>query len=313
MIAPAARTAAVTELLEGTVGVTNLVVLTGVAREPAGDLVMCDVVREAADGLLHDLRVMNLEEDGSIAIDAIDTWLSRRAEEAEREAPGESDDAVVWSQVEERTSDESTLSFTFLAFLTIAAMIAAIGVLLDQPILIVGAMVVGPEFGPLAALCLAITLRRGSLAVRSLRALVVGFPVAIGITVLATLVGRAAGLVKHEQLSRNHPLTEFISQPDTFSFIVAFLASVAGILSLTSAKSGALIGVLISVTTVPAAGSAAVAVALGEYHVAGGSLLQLLVNLVAIVLAGTLTLMLQRSLWQITPAPPRLRNPVHHR
>ncbi|MET0915285.1 MAG: DUF389 domain-containing protein [Jiangellaceae bacterium] len=37
------------------------------------------------------------------------------------------------------------------------------------------------------------------------------------------------------------------------------MAGIAGILSLTAAKSGALIGVLISVTTVPAAGRSAVA------------------------------------------------------
>jgi hypothetical protein len=42
----------------------------------------------------------------------------------------------------------------------VATMIAGIGVMLDQPILIVGAMVVGPEFGPLVALCIGIVTRR---------------------------------------------------------------------------------------------------------------------------------------------------------
>ena len=50
-------------------------------------------------------------------------------------------------------------------------------------------------------------------------------------------------------------------QPDAVSWIVGFLAGVAGILALTSAKSGAFVGLLISVTTVPAAANAAVAVA----------------------------------------------------
>ncbi|MGH8823796.1 MAG: DUF389 domain-containing protein, partial [Jiangellaceae bacterium] len=187
------------------------------------------------------------------------------------------------------------LSITFLTFLSIATMIAGIGVLLDQPILIVGAMVVGPEFGPIAGVCVALALRQRGLAVRSLRALVIGFPVAIGIAFLATLVGRAVGLVDPGMLDTAHPLTSFISRPDAFSFVVSLLAGIAGIVSLTSAKSGALVGVLISVTTVPAAGNTAVALALGEPSTAGGSLLQLAVNVSGMIIAGTLTLLVQRA------------------
>ena len=95
-------------------------------------------------------------------------------------------------------------------------------------------------------------------------------------------------------LDRSHPLTAFISKPDGFSLLVAMLAGVAGILSLTSARSGTLIGVLISVTTVPAAGNTAVALALGHSVIAVGALLQLLINLASILAAGVLVLLLQR-------------------
>jgi uncharacterized hydrophobic protein (TIGR00271 family) len=301
LISPSDRTDDVLSLLDGHTGVTNMVVLAGAAREPAGDVVLCDVAREAADHVVNELDALGLQEHGSIAIENVDTSLSRAAEQAQQEAPGEGVDAVVWNQIEERTSDESTLSVTFLAFLTIATMIAAVGVLLDQLILIVGAMVVGPEFGPIAGLCVALALRERGLAMRSLRALVFGFPIAIGITVLATLVGRATGLVDPDMLDTEHSFTSFISSPDKFSFVVAFLAGIVGILSLTSAKSGALIGVLISVTTVPAAGNAAVALALGEPSTALGSALQLALNLSGMVVAGTLTLLVQRRLWQTSP------------
>jgi uncharacterized hydrophobic protein (TIGR00271 family) len=300
LITPADRTDAVCSLLAETVGVTNVIVLAGAAREPAGDVVLCDVAREAADHLVDRLATLGIEQDGSIAIEEIDTALSRVARQAQADAPGEGVDAVVWNQVEERTSEESTLSATFLIFLSIATLIAGVGVLLDQPILIVGAMVVGPEFGPIAGLCVALALRERELAIRSLRALVIGFPVAIGVTVLATLLARVAGLVEPAMLDSEHPLTSFISRPDAFSFVVALLAGIVGILSLTAAKSGALIGVLISVTTVPAAGSAAVALALGEPGMALGSALQLAINLCGMVIAGTSTLLLQRRLRQRT-------------
>jgi uncharacterized hydrophobic protein (TIGR00271 family) len=300
LISPPDRTDAVCSLLADTIGVTNVIVLAGAAREPAGDVVMCDVAREATDHLVDELIALGIEQDGSIAIEQIDTALSRVARQARLDAPGEGVDAVVWQQVEERTSEESTLSATFLVFLSIATLIAGIGVLLDQPILIVGAMVVGPEFGPIAGLCVALVLRERALAMRSLRALVIGFPAAIGVTVLATLLARVAGLVEPAMLDSEHPLTSFISRPDAFSFVVAFLAGIAGILSLTAAKSGALIGVLISVTTVPAAGSTAVALALGEPRMALGSALQLAVNLCGMVIAGTLTLLFERQLRQRT-------------
>jgi len=75
------------------------------------------------------------------------------------------------------------------------------------------------------------------------------------------------------------------------SLIVALLAGAAGMLSLTSRNSAALVGVFISVTTVPAAGYVAVAGVLG-----GGrrSAVQLLINLVGIVLAGAATLAVRR-------------------
>ena len=63
--------------------------------------------------------------------------------------------------------------------MALACMIASVGIFLDSPILIVGAMIVGPEFGPIAGLCVAIVQRRREVARRSLRALAVGFPVGI--------------------------------------------------------------------------------------------------------------------------------------
>lgn len=301
VIAPPERTDAVVDLLSSEPGATAIVVLPGSSRAPLGDLVTADLAREAANHVLERLERLGLRASGSITLQELDTTISRAAERAEAEAPGHGQDAVVWEQIEETAHEESTLSWTFLLFLSIATTIAGIGVLLDEPILIVGAMVVGPEFGPLAGICVAIVQRRGRALQRSLRALVVGFPLAIGVTILLTLVGRAAGAVDAGMLDRTRPLTAFISHPDKFSFIVAFLAGAAGMLSLTSAKSGALIGVLISVTTVPAAGNVAVAIALDNPGSAGGSALQLSVNLAGIIAAGTLTLLVQRWAWSRRP------------
>lgn len=298
MIVPPDRTAPAIELIESTVGTTHLVVLPGVARDPHGDLVMCDMARESADELLHGLRDMKIDQDGSIAVEGIDLSMSTRADTAEREAPGEGADAVIWEQLAEATHEESTLSFTYLSFMGLATMIAACGVVLDNAILIVGAMAVGPEFGPLAGVCTAIVQRAPRLAARSLIALLIGFASAIVATTVFSLVMDRLDLFSQSMLDAPRPQTSFIWQPDLFSFVVALLAGAAGTLSLTSSKSGALVGVAISVTTVPAAANAAVALSYGEVGQMGGSIAQLMLNLLGIMLAGTATLSLQKRLWR---------------
>jgi uncharacterized hydrophobic protein (TIGR00271 family) len=297
IIVPSGRTDQVVSLIERTVGTAHLVVLPGAARDPRGDVVMCDVAREAADELLRGLKRLGIVDDGAISVEDIDLSLSRRADKAEDEAPGEGVDAVLWESLTDVTHEESTLTVTYLAFLSVATMLAACGVMLDSAILIVGAMVVGPEFGPLAGVCTALVQRRPRLVVRSLVALLVGFPVAMLLTGGFGFLMDLLGIFSQTQFETPHPSTEFIWKPDASSLVVALLAGVAGILSLTSAKSGALVGVAISVTTVPAAANAALALSYGSYSGLWGSTVQLCVNLAGIVIAGTLTLLAQKWFW----------------
>lgn len=297
LITPSDKTDDVVRLIENTIGTTHLVVLSGAARNPSGDVVTCDVAREAGDELLSRLQELDLDKQGSIAVENIDLSLSERADKAEAEAPGEGADAVLWEHLTEATHEESTLSVTYLAFISLATMIAACGVVLDNAILIVGAMAVGPEFGPLAGICTAVVQRAPRLALRSLIALLVGFAVAMAVTVGFSYFMDAVGLFTEAKLEADRPNTGFIYAPDWFSFVVAVLAGAAGTLSLTSAKSGALVGVAISVTTVPAAANASVALIYGDAKQTWLSTGQLLLNLLGIVLAGTLTLLTQKWLW----------------
>ncbi|MFF5173141.1 DUF389 domain-containing protein [Micromonospora sp. NPDC000089] len=297
VIAPLDQSSAVADLLAADPGVTHLAVLPGAARQPQGDLILCDVVRERADNVLHGLQQLGVEARGAVSADDVELTLSDAADRAAREAPGSGADAVVWDEIAAKTGEQTELSGTYLVLITVATMIAGIGVLLDQPILIVGAMVVGPEFGPLAALCVGLLRRQGRTVLRSLQALAVGFLAAMVVTVLSTWALTAAGLFDQDMLLAERPLTDFIWRPDALSWVVGLLAGIAGMLSLTSKKSGSLVGVLISVTTVPAAANVSVAAAYGVWHEAAGSALQLVINLCSIVLAGLATLAVQQFWW----------------
>jgi uncharacterized hydrophobic protein (TIGR00271 family) len=295
IIAPTDLSHRVLDMLCAAPAVSSVVHLHGAARKPEGDVLLCDVAREDASIILGALKELDVHHLGSISVEEVDTAISDVAAEAEKAASGLPSDAVVWEEVEARTSEETELSGSFLSFMVIATLIAAVGVMTDSPILIIGAMVVGPEFGPLAGLSVAAVHGKRDLAKRSLVALAVGFPLGMTVTVLGTLVLRATDIAPATIESRS--LTRFISHPDEFTVIVALLAGVAGILSLTSAKSGALVGVLISVTTIPAAGNAAVAVAYGDFDEWRGAAEQLALNLVLILAAGMATLYVQRRLF----------------
>ena len=301
---PSDLTDRVVAVFEEDPAVSSLAVLRGASVRPAGDVVLADVAREAANELVDQLEALGLPQVGTVHVDPVTTWVSQAGLESERITPGSSADAVVWAEVTQRAYEESELNWTYVAFMTLATLLAGIAIVLDSQILVIGAMVLGPEFVAVAALGLALVRRRGGLFVLALRTLVVGFGVAIAVTTLAALVGRALGWIVVDDVTGPRPDTAFIYTPDKWSFIVAIIAAAAGVLSLTSARVGGLSGVFISVTTVPAAGNVALGLAFGLAGEVSGSALQLLVNISAMAVAGWLTLTVQQLVW---------RRMAHHR
>lgn len=293
VITPPAHADQVRDLLIAEPGATHVIVQPGIAIEPAGDVIEADVTREAVDTVLRRLAALGIDRRGAVTLEHIDTTLSDAADAAEEAAPGDPVDAVIWDDLIMRTGEEARLSISYQAFLTIACLLAAIGAVTNSPVTVVGAMVLGPEFGPLAAIAVGLVLRRGDLIRRGAVALAVGFPVAMGVTALTAALLNITGLIRADTLDHLDQV-DFIYQVGPFSFIVALLAGAAGMLALTSAKSASLVGVFISVTTVPAAAYAAVALVEGNLVQARGSALQLVVNLVGIVVAAAAVLLVSR-------------------
>ena len=293
VVCPARHTDAALRVLREQPGATHIVQLRGAAVEPAGDVVEADLAREATDEVINELCRLGIERDGGITLEALDATMSIAAKVAEKRAPGDPANAVVWEELVGRTGEDSRLTVTFQAFLIIACLLAGVGVVTDSPVTVVGAMVVGPEFGPLAAVAVGLVGRRWDLVRRAVVALGVGFPVAMAVTAVGTALGQMAGLFTRESIEHLQQV-DFIYTVGPFSLIVALLAGAAGMLSLTSSKSAALVGVFISVTTVPAAGFAAVAAVLGDWRRAVESSAQLAVNMVGIVLAAMIVLWLRR-------------------
>ena len=278
--------------------VCNVIWLPGAAQEPAGDVILADVAREDASVTLSDLKELDIHRTGSIALESVETQISLFAERAVERARGSEADAVVWEEVESRTSEQVELSGTYLLFIVLAGLIAAVGIFLNSPILIVGAMVVGPEFGPIAGFCVAFVQRRRHLAARSLVALAAGFSLAITAVYLTTHAFRITGLTpKRVHREQSQPVERDL-QPRLLHVLRRRVRGRGGDAVADTAKSGALIGVLISVTTIPAAANIGVAAAYGDWHAWRGSIAQLAINLASIMAAGTATLYVQRLLYR---------------
>jgi uncharacterized hydrophobic protein (TIGR00271 family) len=278
--------------------VSSLTILRGASVQPKGDVFIADIPRERANPLVDSLRAIGVHHHGTISLNAVDTWISHAGFSAEELAPGQSADAVVWAEVTERAYDDSQLTWTYVSFMILATLLAAIAIVTDSMILVIGAMVLGPEFVPIAALGLAMVRKRPKLFRQALRTLVIGFAISITLVTLIALICHVTHLVDFNEASSPRPGTNFIYHANWWSLVIALIAGAAGVLSLTASKGNGLVGVFISVTTIPASGNIALGLAYGIWNQVLGSSIQLVLNILGMALAGWLTLLLQQKIWK---------------
>jgi len=297
VVSPAGLTGQLIERLSAAPGVQNLVVLREAVRRPEGDAVDFDLSDGAANPVLRELRDLGLARQGSITVERVDATLTD-AGPARETAVLQRETAPVWEMVEATIRGDAVYAPSFYGLLTIAGLIGAVGILTNSQILIVGAMVVGPEYNAIIAVALGFSTRDRPLARDGLFALLWGFLVAIVITLLFGLAVHASGDTPSQFLEGVRPVADLINTPNVFSVIVAILAGLVGVISLTESRANALIGVFISVTTIPAAASVGVSLAYASWSEAWGSLLQLLLNVFLLIVVGAGGLSTQRILWR---------------
>jgi uncharacterized hydrophobic protein (TIGR00271 family) len=204
----------------------------------------------------------------------------------------------VWEMVEATIRGGAVYSPSFFVLLAIAGLIGAVGILTNSQILIVGAMVVGPEYGAIIATALGISKGDRDAVRDGLLALAAGFSAAIVLTIAFGVAVRAADKAPALYLHGIRPVSALIDSPNVFSVVVAILAGIVGVVSLTQSRAGALIGMFISVTTIPAAADIGLSLAFASWHEAGGSAVQLLLNVVLLIVVGAAGLSAQRAMWR---------------
>lgn len=173
----------------------------------------------------------------------------------------------------------------YLMMLVMATMIAMLGLLLNSPAVIIGAMLISPLMGPILSVGLSLTVADWKLARKSAINIALSFVEAVVISALITAISPLKDATP-EILAR--------TQPNLMDLLVAVFSGVAGTLALTSRKGGLTIipGVAIATAVIPPLSIVGYGLATAQWQVAGGAFMLFFTNLMAIVVSADLIFLL---------------------
>jgi uncharacterized hydrophobic protein (TIGR00271 family) len=283
------------ELLRDLEGVRRVVSQPDEASTERAVVFVADVEPAAADRLVESIAGLGLSAEDYVLTRAEVVAPLRR-----HLAPGI--EGFAWVEVMGQARANSRPLARYLALISVAAVIAALGVLTSSSILIVGAMAVSPDLLPICATCVGIVARRRGLALRA------AITLTVGLTLVVLVAALLSGLLKElDILAAGFEVEESslatLAHTDYSTVLVALAAGIAAMLSFETRASAA-VGVAISVTTIPASAYLGVAIGAGGIDEAFGALAVLAINVTLMILSGTVTLVIQRWL------PNRSRAPV---
>ena len=191
--------------------------------------------------------------------------------------------------------------FHFLLMMSLSTAIAALGLLISSPAVIIGAMVVAPLMTPLVAAGCALVRGDLSLFYNSIRAMLFGSLVALGISIVVGVLVPNDTLTL-EMLARG--------KPDILDLFVGLFAGAAAAYATARPKiTAALVGVAVAAALVPPIATVGLALTEGNMLVAEGAGFLYITNLVSIIIgaAAMFYLMGIKGLYQNMRSPLILR------
>jgi uncharacterized hydrophobic protein (TIGR00271 family) len=164
--------------------------------------------------------------------------------------------------------------------IVLSSIIAALGLLLNSPAVVIGAMLIAPLMSPIMAFSMGLVLGDLRLIRTSSEAILKGVVIAL---IIAAFVGVLSPIkaTTGEMLAR--------SRPTLLDLSVALASGLAGAYALARKDVGAALpGVAIAASLMPPLADVGLGLAMGDPRVAGGALLLFTANIAAISLAGSL-------------------------
>jgi uncharacterized hydrophobic protein (TIGR00271 family) len=277
----------VEQALADVVGLQRLASIPEVGGD--GAVLEADLRLEAADELVATLRRLGVPPE-----DFVLSHLEVVAPVPETQSRVGGGDAFAWIEVLGEAREHARPLARYFILMAVAGVVAGLGVIKGNPILIVGAMAVSPDLLPLCSVCVGLVGGRRRLTRRALMTLLSGLALVGAVATILTLLLDATGILTGELVLGAGGLSG-LAETDYSTVLIALVAGVAAMLSFETRASAA-VGVAISVTTIPASAYWGVALGAGQASGAGGALLVLAVNVCLLILSGSATLAVQRRL-----------------
>jgi uncharacterized hydrophobic protein (TIGR00271 family) len=183
-------------------------------------------------------------------------------------------------EVREELIEDAQPGRDYFILIVLSSIIAALGLLLNSPAVVIGAMLVAPLMSPILGFSLGIILGEGRLVRTSLESVFKGMMASI---IVAILVGLLSPLkeMTPEILAR--------TQPTIVDLFIALASGMAGAYAVSRKDvSAALPGVAIAAALAPPLSVVGLGFANGNMQAAGGALLLFTTNLVTISLGGVI-------------------------
>ncbi len=246
----------------------------------------------AVEPVLDEIQDAGIDEDAYTVVVDAETVVSRRFQALREEYENDDVGSDRISRHELQAEAEGlTPSFPVYVVMTvISAVVATAGLLLDSPAVVVGSMVIAPLIGPALGASVGTVIDDEDMFVKSVTYQILGVAVAIAAAAIFAFVVRMANIVPPGLvLSNVGEIAERLA-PDLLSLVIALGAGIAGVVSIATGTSVALVGVMIAAALIPPAGVAGIALAWGQPSSAIGATVLVLVNLLSVDLAGLVTL-----------------------
>ena len=189
------------------------------------------------------------------------------------------------AEIHQEADESRQFDVVYFAMLVLSSLIALLGLLLNSPAVIIGAMLIAPLMGPILACGLALTAADWNIGKKAARNVALSVVEAIVITALATRLSPLRE-VTPEIMARTNP--------NLMDLLIALFSGIAGTLALTSRKTAMTIlpGVAIATALIPPLATVGYGIGTVQWPIASGALMLFLTNFAAIVLSAGLVFLL---------------------
>jgi uncharacterized hydrophobic protein (TIGR00271 family) len=180
--------------------------------------------------------------------------------------------------IHEEVAEGRQFNALYFSMLVFGCLIALLGLLLNSPAVIIGAMLISPLMGPILSCGLAMTLADEMLAKKAGRNLGLSIVETILIAAIATWLSPLKGATP-EIIARTNP--------NLMDLLVAFFSGAAGTLALCSRRTGLTIvpGVAIATAVMPPLATVGYGISTRQWNVASGAFMLFFTNLASIIVS----------------------------